>query len=182
MDMSRELRTGRHCVFSMHCHLVFVTKYRKKIFTKEILDDMRSCLEKICCGFEASLEEFDGEHDHVHLLVYYPPKVSISKLVNSLKGISSRMLRKKNYPTIQKNLQEEAKLINIGLVSSNSSKSIGNTNGNYNPSVSQNPSLQKMKSLSKINFSALSSGNNLPIYSESNEREEYEKSRNSKKL
>ena len=104
MDMSRELRTGRHCVFSMHCHLVFVTKYRKKIFTKEILDDMRSCLEKICCGFEASLEEFDGEHDHVHLLVYYPPKVSISKLVNSLKGISSRMLRKKNYPTIQKNL------------------------------------------------------------------------------
>ncbi len=104
MNMSSKLRTGRHCVFLMHCHLVFVTKYRKKIFTKEILEDMKICLEKVCEDFETTLEEFDGEHDHVHLLVHYPPKVSISKLVNSLKGVSSRMLRKKNYPTIEQNL------------------------------------------------------------------------------
>jgi putative transposase len=48
--------------------------------------------------------EFEGEKDHVHLLVNYPPKVAISKLVNSLKGVSSRMIRKKNYPTIQRYL------------------------------------------------------------------------------
>jgi REP-associated tyrosine transposase len=38
--------------------------------------------------------EFSGEHDHVHLLVHYPPKVQLSKLVNSLKGVSARLLRK----------------------------------------------------------------------------------------
>ena len=48
--------------------------------------------------------EFEGEKDHVHLLVNYPPKVSISKLVNSLKGVSARLLRKKGYPTIVKYL------------------------------------------------------------------------------
>jgi putative transposase len=48
--------------------------------------------------------EFEGEKDHVHLLVTYPPKVAVSGLVNSLKGVSSRMIRKKNYPTINKHL------------------------------------------------------------------------------
>ncbi|WP_143098623.1 IS200/IS605 family transposase, partial [Succinivibrio dextrinosolvens] len=47
---------------------------------------------------------FDGEADHVHLLVGYPPKVAISKLVQALKGYSSLIIRKKNYPSIQKNL------------------------------------------------------------------------------
>ncbi|MEU6710495.1 IS200/IS605 family transposase, partial [Nonomuraea sp. NPDC046802] len=49
---------------------------------------------EVCDSFEAELREFNGEHDHVHLLVHYPPKVAISKLVNSLKGVSSHYLRK----------------------------------------------------------------------------------------
>ena len=102
--MSNDLRRGRHVVFNLHVHLVFVTKYRRKVFTKEILDDMRGILESVCSDFEAQLVEFDGENDHVHLLVNYPPKVSISKLVNSLKGVSSRMIRKKNYPSIREKL------------------------------------------------------------------------------
>ena len=48
--------------------------------------------------------EFDGEDDHVHLLVNYPPTVSVSALVNSLKGVSSRLIRKKNYPSVSKKL------------------------------------------------------------------------------
>jgi putative transposase len=78
----------------MHVHLVFVTKYRKKVFTNQILSFMRKIFEEICTTFEAELIEFEGESDHVHLLIYYPPKMSISKLVNSLKGVSSRLLRK----------------------------------------------------------------------------------------
>jgi len=50
----------------------------------------------ICLSFESELIEMDGERDHVHLLVNYAPKVSISKLVNSFKGASSRVMRK-NY-------------------------------------------------------------------------------------
>ena len=94
MSNSREIRTGRHCIFLMHVHLVFVAKYRKTVFSKTVLDDMKVLFEKVCADFEAELSEFDGEGDHVHLLVNYPPKVSVSKLVNSLKGVSSRMLRK----------------------------------------------------------------------------------------
>lgn len=104
MNMSRNLRRGRSCVFLMHVHLVFVTKYRKKVFTKKILCDLKTIFENVCLDFEAQLVEFDGEEEHVHLLINYPPKVAISKLVNSLKGVSSRLIRRKGYPTVQKAL------------------------------------------------------------------------------
>jgi len=74
------------------------------VFTREILDDLRTIFSDVCQNFEASLVEFDGEKDHVHLLITYPPKVSVSHLVNSLKGVSSRLIRKKEYPAIQKAL------------------------------------------------------------------------------
>ena len=88
----------------MHVHLVFVTKYRRGVFTKEILDDLHSLFSGVCNDFEAELVEFDGEDDHVHLLVNYPPRVAVSTLVNSLKGVSSRMIRQKKYPSIRKKL------------------------------------------------------------------------------
>jgi putative transposase len=92
----------------MHVHLVFVTKYRRDVFTKAILADLRNIFSDICADFEAELVEFDGEDDHVHLLVNYPPKVAVSALVNSLKGVSSRMIRKNHYPSIRKKLWGEA--------------------------------------------------------------------------
>lgn len=104
MLKSTDLRRGRSCVFALHVHLVFVTKYRRCVFTKALLTDLREIFERVCTDFEASLIEFDGEKDHVHLLVNYPPKVSVSKLVNSLKGVSSRMIRKKNYSSVTKYL------------------------------------------------------------------------------
>lgn len=104
MKKETEIRHGRHCVFNLHIHLVFVTKYRRNVFTKEILEDLKLIFHDICVDFEAHLIEFDGEHDHVHLLINYPPKVAISRLVNSLKGVSSRMIRKKNYPSIKNKL------------------------------------------------------------------------------
>jgi putative transposase len=94
MTHSTAIRTGRHCVFNMHAHLVFVTKYRRAVFTKKSLNILAIIFEEVCSKFEASLVEFDGEKDHVHLLIHYPPKIALSKLVNSLKGVSSRLLRK----------------------------------------------------------------------------------------
>ena len=93
MDKSNEIRTGRHCVFNLHAHLVFVTKYRRNVFKDRHLEALRETFAKICLDFDAELVEMDGEDDHVHLLVSYPPKTSLSKLVNSLKGASSRTLR-----------------------------------------------------------------------------------------
>ena len=88
----------------MHVHLVFVTKYRRELFTAEILNDLRGIFANVCTDFESELVEFDGEDDHVHLLVNYPPKVSVSALVKSLKGVSSRLIRLKKYPSIRKKL------------------------------------------------------------------------------
>lgn len=102
--MSNDLRRGRTCVFVLHVHLVFVTKYRRRVFTKPVLSDLREIFQSVCSDFGAILVECEGEKDHVHLLVNYPPKISITKLVNSLKGVSSRMIRKKNYPSIMKHL------------------------------------------------------------------------------
>ena len=78
----------------MHVHLVFVTKYRRKVLDRDAIDRLRGIFTKVCSDFEAELAEMDGEDDHVHLLVNYPPKVAVSTLVNSLKGVSSRLLRK----------------------------------------------------------------------------------------
>jgi putative transposase len=65
----------------------------RNVFNKQHLDAMHRILADVCQDFEAGLVEFNGEHDHVHLLVNYPPKVALSKLVASLKGVSSRLLR-----------------------------------------------------------------------------------------
>ncbi|GHE66652.1 hypothetical protein GCM10017771_90320 [Streptomyces capitiformicae] len=77
----------------MHVHLVFVTKYRRGVFNDEMLTRCEEITRKVCEDFEAELKEFNGERDHVHLLVHYPPKVAVSKLVNSLKGVSARRIR-----------------------------------------------------------------------------------------
>lgn len=101
MEKDNEIRHGRHCVFKMHVHLVFVAKYRRKVFDGDAIDRMRRMLGKVCEDMGASLVEMDGEDNHVHLLVEYPPKLAVSVLVNSLKGVSSRLLRKER-PDLRK--------------------------------------------------------------------------------
>ncbi len=53
----------------------------------------------------AKLLQFDGEDDHVHLLVEYPPKLAVSRLVNSLKLVSARLLRKRDFPEVRRKLR-----------------------------------------------------------------------------
>jgi putative transposase len=77
----------------LHVHLVFVTKYRRDVLDEDMLRCCEDAMRKVCADFAAELREFTGEDDHVHLLVEYPPKVAVSALVNSLKGVSARRLR-----------------------------------------------------------------------------------------
>lgn len=100
MTENNDIRKRRHCVFAMHVHLVFVAKYRRKVCDGDALQRLRFIFGNVCADFDAHLIEMDGEDDHVHLLVEYPPKVAESALVNSLKGVSSRLLRK-DRPDIQ---------------------------------------------------------------------------------
>jgi putative transposase len=74
--------------------LVCVTKYRRKVFDAEALEWLQGHFAKVCETMSCGLLACDGEADHLHAIVEYPPKVSISVLVNALKGTSSRLLRK----------------------------------------------------------------------------------------
>jgi REP-associated tyrosine transposase len=82
-------------VSALNVHLVFVTKYRRGVLTSEHLDTLREVFAGVCADFGAELVELDGEDDHVHLLVAYPPQVAVARLVNSLKGVSARRLRQR---------------------------------------------------------------------------------------
>jgi len=72
--------------------LVFTPKYRRGPFTGEILARCEEIMREVCADFGAELREFNGEADHVHLLVHYPPKVALSRLVGALKGVSAHRL------------------------------------------------------------------------------------------
>ncbi|MFF4338970.1 IS200/IS605 family transposase [Kitasatospora sp. NPDC001540] len=101
MAEHQNIRTGRHCSFLLHAHLVFVTKYRHKVFADRHLTRLEEIMRSVCTDFEVELVEFNGENNHVHLLVNFPPKVALSKLVNSLKGVSSRRMRQE-FPDLVK--------------------------------------------------------------------------------
>ena len=92
MENGDDYRRGRHAVSALYVHLVFVTKYRRGVLRAEHHAALREIFRAVCEDFGAHLVETGGEDDHVHLVVAYPPPVSVSGLVNSLKGVSSRLL------------------------------------------------------------------------------------------
>lgn len=104
------LRSGSHVVFSIHLHIVFVTKYRRKVLTSPMLEAMKPVLERVLEANRSSLTQFKGEPDHVHLLVDLHPDNNISDLVSSLKSISSRVLRQEFADEINKVYWGKAKL------------------------------------------------------------------------
>ena len=96
--MTINLKKERHSVSSLKIHLVFVTKYRKKLLTKASLDVIEKSFIEVAKKMNFDLVEFNGESDHVHLLISYLPKLSISAMVNALKGVSSRKYGQLGFP------------------------------------------------------------------------------------
>lgn len=85
-------RTGSHTRYDIKVHLVWVTKYRKKVLGGEISERIRKLIREIC--FQEDIEIIKGHisRDHVHLFVSYPPKLCISKMVQLMKGKTSRKM------------------------------------------------------------------------------------------
>ena len=98
------IRRGRSVVYSLSVHLVFVTKYRRGVITDRVRDHLRSSFASVMGEFGGELLQCDGEDDHTHLLVSFPPKLSVATLVNALKGVSARLLRKRDFPEIRTKL------------------------------------------------------------------------------
>ncbi len=79
-------RKGSHSVFSVRLHFVFVTHYRRKVITAPMLERLREMMWQVCRKMGCELIEFSGEADHVHALVDFHPKNSISAVAGSLKA------------------------------------------------------------------------------------------------
>lgn len=92
---SQELKSLYHCSYSLQYHLVLVTKYRRKVINQPILKRLEEHFRYLLGDrWDSQLMEFNGEPDHVHLLIALNPKVDPSKLVNNLKTVTSRIIRK----------------------------------------------------------------------------------------
>lgn len=77
----------------LYVYLIILAKYQHTLFAAVHLERMEQIMRDVCGEFRAELAEFNGEAEHVHLLVNFPPTMAISRLVNSLKGVSSRRMR-----------------------------------------------------------------------------------------
>ena len=88
-----EIYKNRHSAYNLHVHLVFITKYRKKVLADNHRQYFKEVVAEICKDFGAELKECNGEGDHVHMLIQYPPTVQLSKMVNNLKSVTSRRMR-----------------------------------------------------------------------------------------
>jgi putative transposase len=86
----------RHSVSKLVVHLIFTTKYRRKLIDGHMISQIEDAFNSACEKLECTVVAFDGEADHVHALISYPPKVAISVLVNNLKSTSSRRVRSLN--------------------------------------------------------------------------------------
>lgn len=85
---------GWRSVYSLTAHLVLVTKYRRKVINSTILSRLNEIFKDTLEKWDSQLVEFNGEPDHVHLLISYPPHTQLSKLIANLKTVSSRLIRK----------------------------------------------------------------------------------------
>ena len=98
--------TNQHSVFMLHYQLILCTKYRKKVITKKISGRLREIFEYIAPNYNITVEEWNNESDHVHILFKGHPNTEISKFINAYKSASSRLI-KKEFPQIRKSLWKE---------------------------------------------------------------------------
>lgn len=94
---------NRTCVYDLHYHIVWVTKYRKKVLTPVMQEDIKKWLIKIAKKYDFNIEAMEVLENHVHILISIPPKYSITNAVRWLKGATARWLFMK-YPEVKRSL------------------------------------------------------------------------------
>ena len=101
-----KLDSNNHSVFLMYYHLVFVVKYRRKVFDNEMSDYAKDMFVKLGKKYNISLVEWNHDVDHIHILFKAHPNTELSKFITAYKSASSRMI-KKDFPQVRKKLWKE---------------------------------------------------------------------------
>jgi len=102
----KDLDNNNHSVFLMHYHLILVVKYRRKVIDDDISKSLKEIFERIQPNYNITLQEWNHDKDHIHVLFKGQPNSEISKFINAYKSASSRLI-KKEYPQIKKQLWKE---------------------------------------------------------------------------
>ena len=89
------MKRSRHCVYDINYHIVFTTKFRRKVITAEILELIIRQTSDIAVKWGCEVLEMNGEEDHVHILLSAPPNFDLSELIGNIKTITSRTVRKR---------------------------------------------------------------------------------------
>jgi len=103
-DKTGDYRNGRHVVYNLNVHLVLVTKYRRGVITDRVREDIIQTTRETCERHDVLIEAIDGEDDHIHMLISYPPKLAVSNLIAAIKTTTSKAVRASNYPEVRKAL------------------------------------------------------------------------------
>ena len=101
------LDTNRHSVFKLYYHLILVIKYRRRVLDDNISETLKKHFIKIGNDFQITLEEWNHDVDHIHVLFRSEPTTNLSKFINAYKSASSRLI-KVAYPEIKNKLWKEA--------------------------------------------------------------------------
>ena len=101
-----DLDTNNHSVFLLHYHLVLVIKYRQKVVNEPISNRLKEIFEHISPKYKVTIQEWNHDKDHIHILMKAHPNTEMSKFINAYKSASSRLI-KKEFPEIKKKLWKE---------------------------------------------------------------------------
>ena len=101
-----EFDNNAHSVFLLHYHLILVIKYRRQVLDDGISERAKEIFEYIAPRYNITLEEWNHDRDHVHIIFRAHPNTQISKFINAYKSASSRLI-KKEFPEIRKKLWQE---------------------------------------------------------------------------
>ncbi len=102
----RKLDSNAYSVFLLYYHLILVVKYRKKVLNDPISNRAKEIFEHIAPNYHITLEEWNHDQDHVHIMFRAHPKSELSKFINAYKSASSRLI-KKEYPEVRQKLWKE---------------------------------------------------------------------------
>lgn len=98
--MRKTYRRKRHAVSLLHAHLVFSIKYRRRVLTRSVFDILRTSMRCTARMLDIQIIALEVDGDHLHLMIEYPSALSLAKIVQRLKGASSRAVRKRRLPEV----------------------------------------------------------------------------------
>ena len=102
-NKKRDYRTTNKTTYSCQYHVIWCTKYRRKVLDTEIQDRLKQLIYDQQDEYEYNIREMETQSEHIHLLIEIPPTHSVDKIIGKIKGYTSKVLREE-YPSLKSRL------------------------------------------------------------------------------